>query len=177
VAVDEHGQAMSDSHQPLPGLYAIGEVASTGMHGANRLASNSLLEAVVYAQRTATHVLDAPPGQVPENLPDWRADGLLPVEEHGPLAHDLASLRQTMGREVGIMRRNARLARARRRLTLLSDEVEQTWRRCRPTKDLVELRNMLQVATLVVEDASAQPVNLGLHYNADLIDSTHESAP
>ncbi|DAC34350.1 MAG TPA: L-aspartate oxidase [Candidatus Poseidoniales archaeon] len=177
VAVDEHGQAMSDSHQPLPGLYAIGEVASTGMHGANRLASNSLLEAVVYAQRTATHVLNTPARQVPENLPDWRADGLLPVEEHGPLAHDLASLRQTMGREVGIMRRNARLARARRRLTLLSDEVEQTWRRCRPTKDLVELRNMLQVATLVVEDASAQPVNIGLHYNADLIDSTRESAP
>ncbi|HII96215.1 MAG TPA: L-aspartate oxidase, partial [Candidatus Poseidoniaceae archaeon] len=102
--------------------------------------------------------------------------GLRPVDEHGPLAHDLASLRQTMGREVGIMRRNARLARARRRLELLSKEVDQTWLRCRPTKDLVELRNMLQVATLVVDDATAQPENIGLHYNADLIDATRGSA-
>ena len=175
IAVDEHGQAMDHNECPLPGLYAIGEVASTGMHGANRLASNSLLEAVVYAQRTATHLLIGNQPPVPDALPAWRADGLLPVDEHGPLAHDLASLRQTMGREVGIMRRNARLARAQRRLALLMEEVEQTWQRCRPTKDLVELRNMLQVATLVVEDATSQTANLGLHYNADLIDAGHES--
>jgi len=176
VAVDANGQAMDTEGQPLPGLYAIGEVASTGMHGANRLASNSLLEAVVYAQRTASHLLETASEAPSSSLPAWRADGLRPVDEHGPLAHDLASLRQTMGREVGIMRRNARLARARRRLELLSKEVDQTWLRCRPTKDLVELRNMLQVATLVVDDATAQPGNIGLHYNADLIDATRGSA-
>ena len=99
-----------------------------------------------------------------------------PVEEHGALAHDLTSLRETMGREVGIMRRNARLARAQRRLDLLAAEVDDTWRRCRPTKDLVELRNMVQVAMLVV-DASNQRENRGLHYNADLNDAARESAP
>ena len=82
-----------------------------------------------------------------------------------------------MGREVGIMRKDARLARARRRLNLLAEEVDQTWRRCRPTKELVELRNMVQVATLVVKDASAQHENRGLHYNADLIAATRESTP
>ena len=100
-----------------------------------------------------------------------------PVEEHGALAHDLTSLRETMGREVGIMRRNARLARAQRRLDLLAAEVDDTWRRCRPTKDLVELRNMVQVAMLVVADASNQRENRGLHYNADLTDAARESAP
>ena len=114
VAVDSNGQAMDKESRPLPGLYAIGEVACTGMHGANRLASNSLLEAVVYAQRTAAHLLEAEPAARAHDLPAWRADGLPPVEEHGALAHDLTSLRETMGREVGIMRRNRRLARAQR---------------------------------------------------------------
>ena len=177
VAVDMNGQAMDPSNRPLPGLYAIGEVACTGMHGANRLASNSLLEAVVYAQRTAAHLLNTTPELTHQDLPSWRADGLLPVEEHGALAHDLNSLRETMGREVGIMRKDARLARARRRLNLLAEEVDQTWRRCRPTKELVELRNMVQVATLVVKDASARHENRGLHYNADLIAATRESTP
>ena len=177
IAVDAHGQALDDAKRPLPGLYAIGEVACTGMHGANRLASNSLLEAVVYAQRTATHLLDTEPRATSAELPAWRADGLRPVEEHGALAHDLTSLRETMGREVGIMRRNTRLARAQRRLDLLAAEVDDTWRRCRPTKDLVELRNMVQVAMLVVKDASNQRENRGLHYNADLTDAARESAP
>jgi L-aspartate oxidase len=89
----------------------------------------------------------------------------------------LTSLRETMGREVGIMRKNTRLARAQRRLDLLAAEVDDTWRRCRPTKDLVELRNMVQVAMLVVKDASNQRENRGLHYNADLTDAARESAP
>ena len=177
IAVDAYGQALDDAKRPLPGLYAIGEVACTGMHGANRLASNSLLEAVVYAQRTATHLLNTEPRATSAELPAWRADGLLPVEEHGALAHDLTSLRETMGREVGIMRRNARLARAQRRLDLLAAEVDDTWLRCRPTKDLVELRNMVQVAMLVVADASNQRENRGLHYNADLNGAARESTP
>lgn len=177
VAVDSNGQAMDEESRPLPGLYAIGEVACTGMHGANRLASNSLLEAVVYAQRTAAHLLETEPAARAKDLPAWRADGLPPVEEHGALAHDLTSLRETMGREVGIMRRNRRLARAQRRLNLLSQEVNQTWLRCRPTKDLVELRNMVQVAMMVVKDASAQKENRGLHFNADLTGPRPESKP
>lgn len=177
IAVDAHGQALDEEKRSLPGLYAIGEVACTGMHGANRLASNSLLEAVVYAQRTADHLLDTEPPLDQAELPAWRADGLLPVEEHGALAHDLTSLRETMGREVGIMRKNSRLARAKRRLDLLSEEVDNTWHRCRPTKDLVELRNMVQVAMLVVNDATAQRENRGLHYNADLNAEARESTP
>ena len=168
VHVDLVGRALNDHAEVLPGLYAIGEVASTGMHGANRLASNSLLEAVVFARRTADAILEDPPVPSEENVPGWRDEGLQPVLEHGALAHDLATLRSTMGREVGIQRRQRRLERAQRRLNLLDEEVEATWLQCRPTRDLVELRNMVQVARLVVSDAILRTENRGLHYNADL---------
>lgn len=168
VHVDTDGRAIGTQGEALPGLYAIGEVASTGMHGANRLASNSLLEAVVFAKRAADAILAAPDTHDPEHVPAWRADGLSLLEEHGALAHDLHTLRSTMGREVGIQRRQRRLARARRRLDLLEDEVEATWQRCKPTRDLVELRNMVLVGRLVVDDAMSRTENRGLHYNADL---------
>ena len=175
IAVDAHGQALDDAKRPLPGLYAIGEVACTGMHGANRLASNSLLEAVVFAQRVAQHLIEFPPPTYEGSHPAWRADGLGALREHAPINHDRISLIRTMTEEVGIVRSNQRLKRAQRRLNLLQNEVDMMWRTARPTREIVELRNLCLIGQLVVEDALGQKENRGLHYNVDLLkDGTPE---
>ena len=149
-------------------MYAIGEVACTGMHGANRLASNSLLEAVVYAARAANHIIESAPQSNDSPLPDWRADGLQNLTEHVSLTHDRESLCNTMSREVGIVRRFTRLHRASRRLQLLSKEVDFIWRKALPSRQIVELRNLILVGQLVTEDALNRTENRGLHYNKDL---------
>ena len=171
IQVDSTGRAHQRSNgKPMPHLYAIGEVASTGMHGANRLASNSLLEAVVYARRVAQHLLDTPPSPYEGKRPPWRADGLSHLSEHAPIVHDRRSLVQTMSDEVGIVRSNQRLKRAKRRLDLLNKEVDLIWKGSRPSRDIVELRNLALVGQLVVADALEQRVNRGLHFNVDLKD-------
>ncbi len=172
LAVDEYGRPFSrDTGVTIPSLYAIGEVACTGMHGANRLASNSLLEAVVYADRAANHII----GNVPENnelpLPDWRAQGLGDLTEHVSVSHDRESLTNTMSREVGIVRRFNRLHRASRRLQLLAKEVDFIWRSALPSRQIVELRNLVLVGQLVTDDAENRKENRGLHYNTDLTES------
>jgi len=156
------------------GLYAIGEAARTGLHGANRLASNSLLEAVVYSQNCAEAVISdlAEPQQAgsnsPSDLPPWRAEGLQDMLEHSPLATDRAALQATMTDDVGIVKRDARLQRAQRRITHLADEVDRIWRSCLPTQEIIELRNMVHVASLVTDAAILRRNNIGLHYNIDL---------
>lgn len=170
IRVDDIGRAyLRHTQAPMPHLYAIGEVASTGMHGANRLASNSLLEAVVYAQRVATHLIEHPPPAYEGTHPRWRADGLGTLREHAPIIHDRTSLVRTMSQEVGIVRSNQRLKRAKRRLDLLGDEVEMIWKTSLPTREIVELRNLCLIGQLVVEDALKRTENRGLHYNADLV--------
>ena len=179
VRVDHIGRAFV-RHQGgiMPHLYAIGEVASTGMHGANRLASNSLLEAVVSAERVAQHLIQHPPPPYAETHPSWRADGLGALKEHAPIIHDRNSLVRTMTEEVGIVRSNQRLKRAKRRLNLLHEEVDMMWKASRPTREIVELRNLCLIGKLVVEDALVQTENRGLHYNVDLLkDDTHERGP
>jgi len=156
------------SESSLKGLYAIGEVACTGMHGANRLASNSLLEAVVFANRAADHFISQPSNDLQE-VPKWRAEGMQELEEHAPLIRDLETLRKTMTDDVGIVRSFNRLERAKRMLTLLSKEVDLIWRRSIPTRDLIELRNLVLVATHITEDALNRKENRGLHWNKDLI--------
>jgi len=144
-------------------------VACTGMHGANRLASNSLLEAVVYAHRVAKHLIDHPPEAYEGQHPPWRADGLNVLKEHAPIVHDRASLVSTMTQEVGIVRSNQRLRRAERRLALLNKEVELIWKGSLPSRAIVELRNLALIGHLVVTDALAQHQNRGLHFNVDLV--------
>ena len=168
LSVDIDARVLMDDGTTIPGLYGIGEVACTGMHGANRLASNSLLEAVVFANRAADHMIVNSIDSL-EKVPEWRAEGLPHLEEHAPLVRDLETLRKTMTDDVGIVRRFSRLERARRMLTLLSKEVDIIWRRSLPTRDLVELRNLVLVATLITEDALTRKENAGLHYNTDLI--------
>lgn len=170
VRVDDIGRAfLQGTTEPMPHLYAIGEVACTGMHGANRLASNSLLEAVVYAQRVAQHLIQHPPPSYEGSHPAWRADGLGALREHAPINHDRASLVRTMTEEVGIVRSNQRLKRAQRRLHLIQNEVDMMWQTARPTREIVELRNLCLIGQLVVEDALNQTENKGLHYNVDLL--------
>ena len=168
LSVDIDSRVLQPNGDPIPGLYGIGEVACTGMHGANRLASNSLLEAVVFANRAANHMISNP-SQNKKPVPDWRAEGLPHLEEHAPLKHDLEILKKTMTDDVGIVRRFTRLHRAKRMLALLSDEVDLIWLKSLPTRNLVELRNLVLVATLITDDAISRTENKGLHYNKDLI--------
>lgn len=169
IKVDNIGRAfVRDSLEIMPHLYAIGEVACTGMHGANRLASNSLLEAVVYAHRASDHLINNPPPKYQGSHPQWRAEGLASLREHAPIMHDRNSLLTTMDQEVGIVRTNQRLERASRRLELFHDEIELLWRECLPSRELIELRNLSLIGTLVVEDALLQTSNTGLHFNLDL---------
>jgi len=172
ISVDGNGlsrqfPSCSDEIQ-YPGLYAIGEAACTGLHGANRLASNSLLEAVVFSHRCAEHVIaNFPNGSENNDLPKWRADGLSNLVEHIPLRSDRIALQSTMTDDVGLVKRNARLQRAQRRLELLREEVDRIWRGSLPTQEVIELRNMIHVSRLVTAAALNRKENVGLHYNLD----------
>ena len=168
LSVDIDGKVLMDGGKEIPGLYGIGEVACTGMHGANRLASNSLLEAVVFANRAADHFISESTSNL-EQVPLWRAEGMTKLEEHAPLVRDLETLRKTMTDDVGIVRSFSRLQRAKRMLELLSIEVDLIWRKSLPSRELVELRNLILVASHITDDAINRTENRGLHYNKDLI--------
>jgi L-aspartate oxidase len=170
VLVDAHAQ----TH--VEGLYAIGEVASTGLHGANRLASNSLLEAVVFAHRAVEHALPnlaerARKGEVAAtlfpNLPEWDTGQAVEIEEQIDIAANWLEIRHLMWNYVGIVRSNRRLERAKRRLELLKAEVNAYYWNFPLTKDLVELRNLLTVADLIVDCALLRKESRGLHYTVD----------
>jgi L-aspartate oxidase len=153
----------------LAGLFAVGEVACTGVHGANRLASNSLLEAVVYARRAAAAALAdrgrlAPP---PAPLPDWNPEGTHDPGEWVLVSHNREELRRLMWDFVGIVRSRSRLERARARLALIAGEVEDYYRRARLRPELVELRNMVAVAHLVTKSALYRCESRGLHWRSD----------
>jgi len=171
LEVDTFGRPMlrEDENNFIPCLYAIGEVACTGMHGANRLASNSLLEAVVYADKAANHIIENTPNTQNKEAPEWRQEGLDSLVEHAPIVNDLRLLRSTMSQEVGVVRRFQRLERASRRLKLLGNEVDLIWRNSLASREIVELRNLILVGQLVTSDALARTENRGLHYNSDLV--------
>lgn len=156
----------------MPSLYAVGEVARTGLHGANRLASNSLLEAVVYSERAASDLIrKAENGELPalvDDLPRWRDDDLDVLAEHGTLHTDLQALRSMMTNDVGLVKSDARLARAKRRIAHIRSEVVPLWHATKPTQTMVELRNLIICAELVIEASMLRRENVGLHYNLDL---------
>jgi L-aspartate oxidase len=169
LRVDDDGLVQQESGLAMKGLYAIGEVACTGMHGANRLASNSLLEAVVYAHRASNHFIGSEFSSSHGELPTWRGDEMADLEEHSTLVHDRSALQSTMTDDVGLVKSDNRLQRALRRIQLLRDEVERVWMRCRPSKELVELRNMAQVSEQICRASISRKKNIGLHWNKDLI--------
>jgi len=154
----------------LPGLWAVGETACTGLHGANRLASNSLLEAVVFARRAAERLgtmisgLRAEP--VP-SVPDWQIGEAVPSDEAVVVTHNWDEVRRLMWNYVGIVRSDARLARAARRIEMLREEIREYYWKHLVTRDLLELRNIATVASLVISCAASRRESRGLHYTID----------
>jgi L-aspartate oxidase len=152
----------------IHGLYALGEASCTGLHGANRLASNSLLECLVFATAAARHIGDTcRPLTGIEDVPDWDDSRVEKAAEEVLLLHNWEEIRHTMWNYVGIVRSNERLARARRRIQLLKEETQQYYARHRVNRNFIELRHLVQVAELIVEAAIARRESIGLHYNID----------
>ncbi len=150
----------------VPGLYAIGETACTGLHGANRLASNSLLECLVYARAAAQDILaQAPQRRV--RLPKWDASRVTNADEEIVISHNWDELRRFMWDYVGIVRTDKRLQRAQHRIRLLWREIDEYYANFRVTNDLLELRNLLQTAELIVNSALKRKESRGLHFSRD----------
>ena len=152
----------------IAGLLAIGEVACTGLHGANRLASNSLLEAMVFSRRAANLAPQIAAERTPnESVPDWDASGTTQQREWVLISHNREELQRTMWNYVGIVRSDLRLARALRRSGLLYQEVEDFYDRTSISSGLCELRNLIAVAYLIIRSAQMRRESRGLHYTLD----------
>ncbi len=160
VRTDIHGRTS------IPGLYAIGETACTGLHGANRLASNSLLECLVMADHCSAWIQDQPAIELPK-LPLWDDSGIEPESERIQIKQNWDEIRSVMSHYVGIVRSNERLRRARRRLRLIREEIESYYWKHPVTRDLIELRNLELVAELIVKCALRRKESRGLHYSTD----------
>ena len=162
IVVDEHGKTSTNR------LYAAGECSCTGLHGANRLASNSLIEAIVYADAAAEDVLK----QVDQFtnqavIPEWNDDGTSLPEEMILITQSLKEVQQIMSSYVGIVRSNLRLKRAMTRLEILFRETESLFDRSVVSRDICELRNCISVAYLIIKQATARKESRGLHYTID----------
>ena len=157
-----------DAQSSIQPLYAVGECSCTGLHGGNRLASNSLIEAVVYADAAAKHSLaEIEKYDFNTKVPAWNDEGTMSVEEKVLIAQDVKEVGQIMSTYVGIVRSDLRLRRAWERLDLLYEETEDLFKRVRPTKEICELRNMINVGYLITRQALERKESRGLHYTID----------
>lgn len=157
------------SQTTINGLFACGEVSMTGVHGANRLASNSLLEAIVYANRASIKIkemLKEFSSPIPE-IPAWDDSGTLSSDELVLITHSLKEVRQTMWDYVGIVRSNNRLDRAMRRIKNLADEIELLYKKTKVFNDIIELRNIICCANMIIKSAKLRKESRGLHYTID----------
>jgi L-aspartate oxidase len=150
----------------LEGLYAVGETACTGLHGANRLASNSLLECLVIGRACARFIAEQGPVAVP-TLPQWDESRVTNADEEVVISHNWDELRRFMWNYVGIVRTTKRLERAQHRIKLLKEEIDEYYRHFRITHDLLELRNLVDVAELIVKSALTRRESRGLHFSRD----------
>ncbi|WP_292994532.1 L-aspartate oxidase [Nitrosomonas sp.] len=164
VVTDKHGKT------DLNNLYAIGETAHTGLHGANRLASNSLLECLVLAQAAGNNIRNQDANELPK-LPDWDESRVTDADEEIVIAHNWDELRRFMWNYVGIVRTTKRLQRAQRRIELLREEINEYYTNFRVTSDLLELRNLVDSADLIVRSAMLRHESRGLHYSKDYPDT------
>ncbi|MCY1698006.1 L-aspartate oxidase [Lelliottia sp. SL45] len=172
VMVDDHGRTDVD------GLYAIGEVSYTGLHGANRMASNSLLECLVYGWSAAEDIIKRMPyAREVAHLPAWDESRVDNPDELVVIQHNWHELRLFMWDYVGIVRTTKRLERALRRITMLQQEIDEYYANFRVSNNLLELRNLVQVAELIVRCAMMRKESRGLHYTLDYPDQLAESGP
>jgi L-aspartate oxidase len=169
VSTDHYGETNIER------LFACGEVACTGLHGANRLASNSLLEAVVFAHRSFVRIAEKFPAtkDEPIPIPPWDPRGATESDESIVVAHNWDEVRRCMGNYVGIVRSNKRLERAHRRIDLISREIDEYYRNFIVTRDLIELRNIATVARIIIQCARIRKESRGLHYNIDYPEKDH----
>lgn len=157
-----------DGQSTINKLYAAGEVSSTGLHGANRLASNSLLEAIVYADRAAKHSLERFESiDINRNIPEWDAGGTTYPEEMVMITQNYKEMQQIMSNYVGIVRSNLRLERAMRRLEIIYSETEELYKKSILSQKLCELRNLINVGYLIIRMARDLHESRGLHYTLD----------
>jgi len=158
-----------DGHSTLKGLYVTGEAACTGLHGANRLASNSLLEALVFSKRAyenAVHYLKNNQIELPA-IPPWNDEGTFNYEEWVLISHDRREIQRLMWDYVGIVRSDERLQRAGRRIELIAEQIEMFYKKTKVTPALLELRNIATVASLIIRSALFRKESRGLHYTTD----------
>ena len=172
VLTDLHGRT------DLPGLYAVGEAAFTGLHGANRMASNSLLECVVFGTAAAEDIRRQRDGGTKAGkLPHWDESRVTDSDEEVVVSHNWSELRHFMWDYVGIVRTDKRLKRALSRVELLQHEIEEYYGNFRITGDLIELRNLTTVATLIIQSARSRKESRGLHYTLDYPEPDKTRAP
>lgn len=149
-------------------LYAIGECACTGLHGANRLASNSLLEAIVFAERAFQHAKSVYQNyNFQENIPNWNDENTEKTEEWVLISHNFKELQTLMTNYVGIVRTNLRLERAERRIELIYNETQEFYQKTKLSPELCELRNLITIAYLIIKSAKHRKESRGLHYSLD----------
>jgi L-aspartate oxidase len=173
ILVDVHGRTS------LRGLYACGEVSMTGVHGANRLASNSLLEALVFSFRAANLIndfLESNKQDIP-SIPDWDDSGTLSADELVMISHSMREVKQVMWDYVGIVRSNLRLERAEHRLHNLYIEIEDMYKKTKVFEDILELRNLITCSHTIIKSARMRKESRGLHYTLDYLNSDESKAP
>ncbi|MBJ7556116.1 L-aspartate oxidase [Marinomonas spartinae] len=171
VVVDQNG-ATDVSH-----LYAIGETAYTGLHGANRLASNSLLECIVFARSAAKHIISHPLEDEGLVIPDWDESKVTNSDEDVVITHNWQELRRFMWDYVGIVRTNKRLLRAKHRVDLLKSEIQEFYKNYKVSSGLLELRNLAVVADLIIQSAMLRKESRGLHFTLDYPNKLENSKP
>lgn len=170
IVVDKHGQT------DIPNMYAIGEVASSGLHGANRIASNSLLECIVFAHSSFLHIKNRlREEKMPEALPEWDESKVIESNEEVLVSHDWDEIRRCMWDYAGVVRATKYLCRAQNRINVLSKEIAEHYSNFRITSDLIELRNLATIAELIIRCALKRKESRGLHYSLDYpkLDDTH----
>lgn len=157
-----------DGQSSIRRLYAIGECSCTGLHGGNRLASNSLIEAIVYADAAAQHALSVIDRyEFNEDIPEWNDEGTISTEERVLITQSMKEVNQIMESYVGIVRSNTRLTRAWNRLDILYEETERLFKGSKATRELCELRNMINVGYLITRQAMERKESRGLHFSID----------
>ncbi|TDP00489.1 L-aspartate oxidase [Marinomonas balearica] len=171
VVVDEH------SATNITNLYAIGETAYTGLHGANRLASNSLLECIVFARSAAKHIRKSDSNDATLDIPDWDDSQVTDSDEAVVITHNWAELRRFMWDYVGIVRTNKRLLRAKHRVDMLQSEINEFYSNYKVSSDLLELRNLAVVADLIIQSAMSRKESRGLHYTLDYPEKLDQAEP